>query len=112
MLDHWQLRRRLWLGARSVRGRLLVLRSGRAQPAGMAMFRSVHVSEWHQREVRDGLRRATMRDKLRTLQGLRLACPAKHQTLYDTVRALLTQLDEMDAEELDFFRRGRLCLLR
>jgi hypothetical protein len=77
----------------------------------MQTFRSVSVSEWHQREVRDGLRRATIRDKLRMLPGLRLACPAEQQALHETVLAVRTLVDEMDAEELDFFRRGRLCLL-
>ena len=111
MPDHRQLRRRLWPGARWVTRRLPVLQRGRAHPGGMQTFRSVSVSEWHQREVRDGLRRATIRDKLRMLQGLRLACPAEQQALHETVLAVRTLVDEMDAEELDFFRRARLCHL-
>ena len=52
-----------------------------------------------------------MRAKLRTLEGLRMACPAEQQWLRETVLAVSTQLDEMEAEELNFFRCSRLSLL-
>ena len=84
---------------------------GQRSFAGMRTFRSLSVSDWHQHEIRDGLSRATMRDKLRTLQRLPLAAPAQQQALRETVLALLTELDVMDETELEFFRRSRLSLM-
>ena len=115
MPHHWPFRRRLWRGARSVLPCLPVQRRGRAQHgraqhANMELWRGVRVSEWHSREVRDGLRRASMWAKLRTLYWIRVRSAAEQQALRETVLALRDELFEMESEELDFFRHSRLSL--
>ena len=110
----WQfrrLRRKLWLGAQSIRGRLPILKRRRPVRSRLMTHRSIGVEDWCQREMRDGMRRATMRDKLSTMKQLRVASPGDRQWLHNTVLELLRELDDMQAEELNFARRASLCLL-
>jgi hypothetical protein len=103
------LRCRLWRGARAARGKLPLLQ-GLRPPPGSTSYRAVRVSEWHDHEVREGLRRAALRDGIRTLRRLRLR-PDDQRALDAVLQSLDTVLREMDQGELELFRRSRQCIL-
>jgi hypothetical protein len=59
--------------------------------------------------MRDGVRRATMREKLGAMKHL-LVSSIDRQWFHNTVLELLRELDDMHAEELNFFRRSSLTI--
>ena len=108
----WPVRRlrcNLWRGADSIKGRLPILKRRRLVRCPLVTHRSVRLEDWRQREMRDGVRRATMREKLGAMKHL-LVSSIDRQWFHNTALELLRELDDMHAEELNFFRRSSLTI--
>ena len=103
----WPVRRlrcNLWRGADSIKGRLPILKRRRPVRCPLVTHRSVRLEDWRQCEIRDGVRRATMRDKLKTMKQLLVASLGDRQWLHNTVLELLRELDDMQAERTELLQ--------